>query len=303
MPKRQSPGWGNFHTGPHGPTRAHTGPHGPTRTNRTNGVGVPMSCVRVLPPVQKHLVTTSTTDVYEWFTEWMPAIGLDESTIVMKIAELTGNFRATPCVQTAMVRTDKPNAPVVLTGGPITSSVGTFFGTTTFPGGVTIASTTAGQTFVRFGVMYDLSSAPSTGQADVTLQVTVKQCGRLLAPWSGHVVATTTNKVFQPITPWLAGLGAVEVEGTFVLNGLANIDLRLTYRTADTSPEDPNAWNATGVGTTYTGTTDIEDNDGEQSLTVSGAMWVQVGFWYTLTSGGTPFGQADVNILLGIRSS
>ncbi len=41
-------------------------------------------------------------------------------------------------------------------------------------------------------------------------------------------------------------------------------------------PQDPNAWNTTGVGTTYTGTTDIEDNDGAQALTVSSAMWVQM---------------------------
>lgn len=256
-----------------------------------------MSCVTVLPAVQKHLVATSGTDSYEYFTDWMPAIAMDAATATLKLRNLAGYFRATPVVQTADVRTDIPNAPTLIGALANQAANGEFFiSASTFD----LATLTTGKTYVRFGVAFDVSTTPSLGQADVTLQVSYRQCGSLGKAWSGHVVARSTDACFVPIGGWLPAMGVVKLEGTIAISGLSGpLELLLAYRTAETSIESPDAWITTGMGSALTSAG--ETNTGELTPTTTGKMWIQPGLKYDLTSG--TFGQADVTVLLGIRSS
>ena len=254
-----------------------------------------MSCVKSVRPAQQHLVATSTTDTLVWFTDWMSAVALDDCVAVLKLANVSGNFRAQPAVQTAGVRGDKPDAGSVV-GSQQTTTGEYFYSVSDFD----IDALTVAKTLVRFGVACDISSSPGLGQADVSLELALRQCGKLLAPWSGHLVATSSDDQFVPITEWLPALGVVAFQGTLVISSLTgSFRILLTYRTATASPELPGAWDPTGRGSAYTA--DGEVNTGELTPTTTGKMWIQLGIRYDLTSG--TLGQADVAALIGVRAS
>jgi hypothetical protein len=254
-----------------------------------------MSCVKTTGPMQKRLRTTSTTPVIEWFTPWMPAIAMDAATAVLKMVNVAGNFRATPVVQTATVRTDKPSSASTI--GALSGQTATdeyYFDEADF----SLSALTAGKTFVRFGLLYDVSSV-GQGQADVQLEVWFRQCGYLLPPVTVHVDATTADLRFIPLSGWLPTLGVVKVEGTIVITSLTDdLTAVLTYRTSDTSPEEADTWNQSGIGTPRSA--DIEENTGEQTVSTSNKALIQVGLMYS--SSGT-FGQADIAVAIGIRTS
>lgn len=254
---------------------------------------VGMSCVETTTEARATVWAMSTTEVPHWLTEWMPAIGMDDATAVMKVSNVAGGVALRPVVQVAEVRPDKPSAAAAI-GTSKTTNDDFFFSASDF----SLAAKTAGNTYVRFGVMVKISSAPGMGQADVCLQLALRQCGALLAPATAHLVATSATKQYLPITGFLPVLGVSKVELTAIVSSLlGGLEGMLTFRLASTSPEDPEAWDDTGIGSVFDA--DGESNDGEQTYTATGAMWVQFGFMY-YTAGGV--GQADVTLLIGVRS-
>lgn len=52
-----------------------------------------MSCGRTTNDTQKRLTATSTTATYEWFTGWMPAIGIDTIRATVKNRAVSGNLQ------------------------------------------------------------------------------------------------------------------------------------------------------------------------------------------------------------------
>jgi len=256
-----------------------------------------MACVRVTDPVQHHLITSAATDSIQYFTEWMPAIGMEDALATLKLANVSGGFRATVVVQTAAVRADKPDAPTLI--GSIanqTSDDEFFFSAAT----VGIGTLVEGKAWVRFGVAYDVSSTPAVGQADVTLQLAIRQCGSMLAPWTGTLSTVTSEDGFVAITGWLPALAVVDFQATIVLSSkVGAIRLKLTYRTAETSPEAADTWDPTGLGNDLSA--DGETTQGALAPTTTGKMWIQLGIRFDLTSG--TYAQADVAALIGIRSA
>ena len=92
---------------------------------------------------------------------------------------------------------------------------------------------------------------------------------------------------------WVPASLAKKIKAAVVVNSLSgNFQWCLTYRTATTSKDVPDAWTA-DWDTLRTAT---EVNTGELSPTLTGKMWVQIGIQYNL-SGSTP-GQAFVQIVL-----
>lgn len=255
-----------------------------------------MSCVKLTPSVTQSLAATSTTVRYVWFTDWMPAMAMDAASGVLKVANLANSFRVKPAYQTATVRVDDPDAPNSSFGSEVSSDSENFISEATFD----LDNVTPGKTFIRFGVAVYLNTAPNNGTADVTLQMAYRQCGSLGAPWTGHLVATSTTEQFQPLTGWLPALGVVKVEATIIVGSTTgNFEVALAYRTALASPELPAAWaDVTGTGEWTNG----EQNSGEKTVSVTDKMWVQIGVRYNLTEAGSP-GQADVAVMLGVRSS
>jgi hypothetical protein len=225
----------------------------------------------------------------------MHAIAMDAAAAILKMANLAGNFRATPVVQTAAVRTDKPDSASGI--GTLSNQAASgeyYFDAADF----SLSALTAAKTFVRFGLLYDVSSV-GQGQADVQLEVWYRQCGYLLAPVSVHVVATDAQLRYLPLSGWLPALGVVKVEGTIVISSLTDdLTAQLTFRTAETSPEDPDDWDDTGIGTPRSA--NIEENTGELTVNTNGKGLIQIGLMYS--SSGS-FGQADIAVALGIRTS
>jgi hypothetical protein len=214
----------------------------------------------------------------------------------LKLSNMVNNMRVVLATQVAEVRIDRPSAPVPLAGFTPHSADGDYYYSA---GDIGVAALVAGQTFIRFGLSQTVSSAPNTGRADANLQVASRQLGRLIAPWSGHLVATTTTSQFVPIARWMPAPSVVTFAGTYILTSVTgNFQMRLTYRTAATSPDNADAW-ASGFGSFIPSG---EDNTGELTPTTTGKMWIQLGVEYSLSAGTTP-GNADLMVLVGIREA
>lgn len=253
-----------------------------------------MSCVRITPPVQLRLVSVNSSDSHVWYTDWMPAIAMDDATITMKFWSKSGNLRVAPAVQVAAVRTDKPDDSPTTIDTLKTTADEYFYTAAT----VDIDGLTAGKTFVRFGVVYNSSSG--LGEGDVTLQVAYRQCGSLTTPWSGHLIAYTNNAHYIPISGWLPALGVDAIEATRSLGSLVgSLNFVLTYRTALATPDLPGEWGGTTLGGTVSA--NGESITGEVSVGVTDKMWIQFGLKYW--SDNNAFCEGDVMVLLGIRSS
>ena len=117
-----------------------------------------MACAKTGQPRSKRLVTTTTIETFEPFTDWTLGIGVDKARWVIKRKNVQVNggaptFNVKPAIQVALVRADNPNDSAVISGvGPYT---GAGEDNTTEQN---IASLTASKFFVRFGVAYKVAA-------------------------------------------------------------------------------------------------------------------------------------------------
>lgn len=254
-----------------------------------------MAIVTTTPEVPVALSTVTVSNTFTWLTGWMPAIAMDQAIAILKLRNMSGTIRVQPCYQLADTRTDKPSAPV-LVGQTLYATDDEYC----VPASdYAIGGVTPGVTYIRFGLASKLNTAPNTGTADATFQISTLSLGMLLPPWMGHPVATDATKMFVPITGWLSVLSVLTFEATVVIADLlGGFGMKLTYRTADASPEDPDAWNTTGLGSLLD--SNGESSSTELSPTTTAKALIQLGFYCQSTSG---IGQADVSVLLGIRQA
>jgi len=203
----------------------------------------------------------------------------------------TTALQTQPAVQVAPVRTDKPDSPVAL--GSLTSGNGETCSTV-----IDISSYTSGAYWVRVGVAYSATSA-TVGQSDVTFQASLTRCGKSLGVFLRSPTTTTTTRSHEPLTAWLPALDVEFIKAAIVITGLAgNFRLRLSYRTAETSPEVPGAW-VTDFATEWTADGEYPLSD-TQLANLAGVMWVQIGLEVYLSS-GSGLGQASVNVAISGR--
>ena len=250
-----------------------------------------MACGNTGTSATHSLHTTSTTVAYTWYTPWMPATGLDNIIAVMILTGLSGNFQAQLAIQTADVRPEAPNSPSLLGSAQ----------TTTTPyctGAVSVASSTASAMWVRFGIAANLTSGSALGQADVTLMVSDDRCGQAVGTATNTLSSTTTaTNTFVAITGWIPAILANYVKAALVATALQGpIQWRLTMRTANTTPDLPNAWSTT-FDTWRTTAGGI--CTGELATSISGAMYVQFGLQFILGSGS--FGNVMVASTVAVR--
>lgn len=248
-----------------------------------------MSCTSSVGPIQETLVATSTTLLYRW-GPWELAIGVTHMKSVIKRRNTTA-FQTQPAIQVAPVRTDKPNAPTVF--GSLVSGNGETCSTV-----IDISSYTAGAYWVRVGVAYSATSA-TVGQSDVTFQASLTRCGKSLGVFLRSPTTYSTTHAAEPLTVWLPALDVEFLKAAIVVTGLiGNFRCRLTYRTAETSPEVPGAW-TTDFGTEYSADGEYPLSD-TQLANLSGVMWVQIGLEVYLST-GSALGHANVNVALSGR--
>lgn len=63
----------------------------------------------------RHLTATSTTLLYEWYTNWQSCDGIDNIRAVLKTRNAAAsNFQWQPAIQYAAYRPDEPGSPAAL---------------------------------------------------------------------------------------------------------------------------------------------------------------------------------------------
>lgn len=209
----------------------------------------------------------------------------------------TGNLTIELWYQTAKVRVDAPDnwARVNLVGG---AAALTFAGNGDACSGVVdISALTSGKMFIRFAVGYFTSTAGDAASGDVSLAVSVAQCGQMAGTWSGELTTMSTTPSRQVVTGWLPALFVQLVKAGFLIGSVVgNFQCRLTYRTATSMRDVPSGW--TPLGTPLTS----DDILGDTSVSLGAHMWVQFAIEYNLSSGSN-LGSAYVTAAVGTRRS
>lgn len=248
-----------------------------------------MSCCLLTPETWASIVATSTTSVFLPTTEWIPCTGLDTMQAVIRMRNAGTYIQISAAYQTAEVVTTNPDAP---------ATVGNALGENGAALVVQdISATTASKTYIRFGLVYSLSSASTPETADVSVQVSYRLQGRLLGSFSQQFVAPDTSAQYLPIGDWVSTLEANKVKGAFVVSGAADFGYRLAYQTAESVVESPGAWTVLEADwvTTYT-----PRCSGQLTLETSGKMWIRFAIGYQASSGSNK--QAYISGALFVRS-
>lgn len=121
-----------------------------------------MSCAKVTKEVQKALLAATGTATDEYCTDWTLCIGVDTAWIVQKVANMSASALSfQPIIQTARVRTSKPNASASL--DVARNAVGE-----TCTGALDIHTATEGQMYFRLGVSHKINSGTTPLQGPTT---------------------------------------------------------------------------------------------------------------------------------------
>ena len=246
----------------------------------------------------RRLVAYSSVFAEEWFTEFVPVIGMDKIMAALRAKAATNDhFQAQVIVQFAAVRTDSPDSPATL-GSVQTASSGSIEYPT---GAIDISASAATKFYVRFGVAYRYNpTGGSQSSADVSLDINYEQCGEIAGGLNAQLFTSTSDMQVVALTGLLSPLMVEKIKAALMVTSkTGNFQWKLTYRTFSTNREVPGAWSDSFEQSYRTATGDV--NTGE--LTVSGlgsAMWIQIGLAYTSSSGN---GQASVSLALGTRRS
>ena len=227
--------------------------------------------------VEQHLVATDTTHRFEWFTDWVPAIGVDSIRAVLKGTNTDSGLNYRVAYQMTPIRVDNPGSP---------SNVGA---TQTGSGGYCTATqgiTTSGMRFIRFGVEFWSGSSTVT-QGDISLWVSWNCVGSPVSTTTIQVDADNVVDRIAILTPWIPRIYAAKVQAAIVgtgVTGLGTIRYELVAQTAPSSFENPSAWD-TSIHSPQTFSSNTEYNTGDLTLTSSNDMWVRFGLAYGLSTG------------------
>ena len=124
----------------------------------------------------------------------MVTVGLDSIRAVYNCRALLGTFQYQLAIQTAVARTDNPDAWSTLdslrtTSGELCTG--------------DVALSLGGKWYARFGAMYNEATTPGTSQADLALTFTWNACGKAVGGGSCQLVATDTTHLFQIVSGWV----------------------------------------------------------------------------------------------------
>lgn len=227
---------------------------------------------------QRRLVATSSTVVYEWFTEWLPCDGVDAIRAVLKAKQAGANFAWQLAIQYAPVRVDEPDAPSTL-GNQTTGS------NEMQTGDISVSATTPSKRLFRLGIAY--SSASGVTQGDVSLVASWKSVATPLGARRVTLAVADTGTKYEVLTDWMPATFMSKVKAVFMLNSITGATSQLRYRlaiqTAGTSVQQPNAWTDLEAGWTTPSVTYSERNTGELSVSTTD-MWFRLAVAYGMTS-------------------
>lgn len=246
-----------------------------------------MSCGTTLGPTEHHLVSVVGVAQYAVYSAWMATIGLDMIRVLYNARALLGTFQYQFAFQTAVARTDNPDAWAVL-DTPRTASG------ETCPGDLTLSL--GGKWFIRFGAMYDETTTPGTSQGDLALTMEFNACGKVAGGGSYQLSATDTTPLYQIVSGWVPACMAAKHKAAFIASQTGtNFRFKIAYQVA-TNINSPGTW----------ATADADHNgDGElctndlTTANVAGNMWVRFAIMYWSTSGVS---MGNVTTMVGSRT-
>jgi hypothetical protein len=197
-----------------------------------------MSCGKLFSPKSQEIQTYTTSENYMWLTDYVLAPGTSHVDFLVLLREVTGNFQAKPCFQSADVQPENPNSPNLITTGSYTNSNG-------YIGYHETASFTSAL-LVRHGLAYKNSTGTALGSAIAQLTVASRQCGEVIGTDSTMIqpgMTTTTDINYVPIGKFKPIVGLDQLMGAFVIidNESTYLEYQLAIRTAK-DPRAPHSW-------------------------------------------------------------
>lgn len=244
------------------------------------------------PPLntERRVEVRSTDPVVNWLCDWTPAAGLDSAQAVLKRSNVTGGLKTQVIIQTAEVRPDVPDTPVVV-GSEVTGAGETQSAV------LSLVSNTGPKFWFRVGVGCRLVTG-TFASGDVRLVWAWAQSALVLPPVTAQLVATSTDARVLVLSGWLPRMQVIKVKGALVLAGLTGtLKWRLVYRTAATSTEVPGAWQTASFDTERTDA--AEDCTGNLTPGGTGDMYIQFGLQYYVPAGSS-YGQATFSAALAV---
>lgn len=239
------------------------------------------------PYKDQHLITVSTVNQFAPCTDFMATIGLDLIRAVYNVRQLTGTFQYQLAYQTAVARTDNPDAWVLI------DSLRN--GTTPLCTG-DLSLSLGGKWYIRFGLMYNELTAPGLSQAYCGLQLTWNACGQVVGGGTYQLAAPDTGPYYQTVSGWMPACMAAKQRAAFIASQTgANFRYKLAFQTA-VDVNTPNAW-AT-VDADHNGDGELATSD-LTTTNIATVQWVRFAIQYWSTAGAS---QGNVTIAVGART-
>jgi len=246
---------------------------------------------------EHHLVATSSTVQYEWYTDWLPTDGVDNIRAVLKAKNTSGGqFGWQLAIQYATVRADNPDTPGTL--GTQQDSDGEYV-----TGDLAVGTSMQSKRLFRLGVAY--FSAGAAVQGDVALVASWKSVGTILGAQTVNLEVVDSGGIkYMPLTGWVPATFMAKIKAAFILSGLtitSNFRYQLAYQLATTSVQQPDAWATAEASWTTPSTANNERNTGEITVSASSKMWFRLGVAYSMTSGVDQNATAQLDAVLSCR--
>lgn len=256
-----------------------------------------MSCPRELPTI-RHTVTLLSTDLmYVFEDRWWPGIPgtLDFVGEIENIVQGTGGaaVECKPALQTAAVRSDRPDAPGLISAGSAITAAAT-------PTHYEETPSLGSKNHFRRGWGCKLTSG-SLAVVSLRQHTSAPTCGQVLAPVMVVVdpLNAGTDIVLNLISPVLVALNVSKVKAALVFQD--NVNDKLEWRLHGRAFNDraaPGAWTALGSGWTAPASGDSELNTGEidlvTALSLSSYQWLELALGTRKTAGGDPNSRCNI---------
>lgn len=251
------------------------------------------------PPQIIRLVSRETLIVDTPYTPWQILVGISKirAALVARAHVAGGSSLVSRLrMQTAAVRPDEPDPWTdVMDGQSVALEITGATDSCTVD--VDIATALADKMYARFGVGTKMTATGAPAMADVGLAISALAAGRVVANWTGTVVATSSTALFTPISEFEAATRIASFLGTLqAFSPGANVEVKLAWRTAEWSTGQVGSWNVFGSGVS-SGTPDRVIT---HTPSLGNNFFVQLGVAAALTGGATTPVSTQVRAVVGL---
>lgn len=242
---------------------------------------------------------TSGAPQYDFYTPWMPAIGVDNLRAMIRAKSASSNLSWAQCIETASIRTDNATSPQVITGytsGVAEVSTGSFSITSYL--GSPLAC------WFRLGIAHYNNNATGIAEGDVALQTSWFQSGRIVDGRRVMLYTTDTANKFQVLTRWIPAIHVAKVRAAIIVNGVSGavgLTVQLAQQGCPTNDANPGAWSAIAGTSNSISSGVLEYNTGDISNGDAVNQWIRYGVLYASATSGQVNG--ILNSMIAVRGT